>query len=87
MSVALESFIDELEKISKEAQKSISAAERVEWNARKAVALRGRNDGDGCSLGKDARGFYCRTHRARSKSYPSPKNIPIAKIRFVASTA
>lgn len=37
-------------------------------------------------LGKDKDGFYVYTHRCRSKSYPTPHDIPKGKIEFVGST-
>ena len=39
-----------------------------------------------CSLGKDKDGYFCYTHRARSKSYPTPQQIPKTKIEFIEST-
>lgn len=39
-----------------------------------------------CSLGKDSDGYFAYTHRARSKSYPEPKQIPKYKIEFIEST-
>ena len=41
---------------------------------------------DGVSLGKDDKGFYVYTHRARSDSYPSPHEIPASKVDFIQST-
>jgi len=40
----------------------------------------------GVSLGADNDGFYCYTHRARSKSYEIPGKIPIKDIEFIEST-
>jgi hypothetical protein len=38
-------------------------------------------------LAKDSKGHYfVYTHRARSKSYPTPEKIPDKDIRFIAST-
>ena len=48
------------------------------------VARHGR--GRGCSLKADRDGFYVHTHRARSKSYPSPDKIPAHKVKFIEST-
>jgi len=33
-----------------------------------------------CSFAKDEDGYYCYTHRARSKSYPSISKIPKSKV-------
>lgn len=40
----------------------------------------------GVSLGRDRQGYFVYTHRARSKSYPSPERIPLSKIKFIKST-
>lgn len=40
----------------------------------------------GCSLGADKNGFFCYTHRARSKSYESPEKIPQKDVEFIEST-
>jgi hypothetical protein len=37
-------------------------------------------------LGRDKDGFFVYTHRARSKSYEDPHNIPAKDIEFIAST-
>jgi hypothetical protein len=41
---------------------------------------------DECSLGADGDGFFVYTHRARSKSYKIPTNIPLKDIKFINST-
>lgn len=41
---------------------------------------------NGVSIGRDKDGFFATTHRARSKSYPVPREIPDSKIRFIEST-
>jgi hypothetical protein len=38
------------------------------------------------SLGKDKKGYFVYTHRARSDSYASPHDIPKSKIEFIGST-
>lgn len=40
----------------------------------------------GCSFAKDKDGYYCYTHRCRSKSYPSIDKIPQKDVDFVDST-
>ena len=40
----------------------------------------------GVSIGRDGNGFFATTHRARSRSYPSPLKIPDGKIKFIEST-
>jgi hypothetical protein len=39
------------------------------------------------SLGQDEGGYYVYTHRARSKSHPTPDQIPQGDIDFISSTA
>jgi tRNA nucleotidyltransferase/poly(A) polymerase len=41
---------------------------------------------DGVSMGADKNGFYVYTHRARSKSHPTPEQITIKEIEFIEST-
>lgn len=41
---------------------------------------------DGVSLKQDDDGYYVTTHRARSKSYPTPEAIPQSKVDFIEST-
>lgn len=40
-----------------------------------------------CSFAKDKDGYYCYTHRARSKSYPTIDDIPESKVDFINSTS
>lgn len=39
-----------------------------------------------CSFAKDKDGYYCYTHRARSKSYQTIKKIPRGKVEYIGST-
>ncbi len=41
---------------------------------------------DGVGLLKDNDGWFIRTHRARSKSYPDPDDIPDSVVKFIRST-
>lgn len=41
---------------------------------------------DGVSMGADKKGFYVYTHRARSKSKPTPDKITVTEINFIDST-
>lgn len=43
--------------------------------------------GDGCSVAEDDDGVYVKTHRSRSKSYPSFEDIPKKEVDQVATTA
>lgn len=47
----------------------------------------GGEKGDGYSVGKDKDGYFAFTHRARSKSYPTEKDIPVKDRLFIGSTA
>jgi len=40
----------------------------------------------GTNLSKDDEGYFVSTHRARSKSYPTPEEIPDSAIKFIEST-
>lgn len=40
----------------------------------------------GVSFGKDKDGYFCYTHRARSKSYPTIADIPKSALKFIDST-
>ena len=40
----------------------------------------------GVSVAQDKNGFYCYTHRARSKSYKTMDAIPKKDIEFIEST-
>lgn len=42
--------------------------------------------GKGCGLFKCDKGYYCATHRCRSKIYDNPKDIPDSEVNHVAST-
>ena len=41
---------------------------------------------DGVSMGADKNGFYVYTHRAKSKSHPTPEQITVKEIKFIEST-
>ena len=40
-----------------------------------------------CSFAKDKKGYYCYTHRARSKSYETINKIPMKDYKFICSTS
>ena len=65
------------EKLMK-ARKSLNPSERSE-----VLKKFGKT---GCSFGKDKKGYYCFTHRCRSKSYPTINDIPQKDVDFVDST-
>ena len=41
----------------------------------------------GCSIGKDDKGYYCYTHRARSKSVETINKITKKDYDFICSTS
>ena len=41
---------------------------------------------NGFDMGIDKDGFFIHTHRARSKSYEKPSDIPVKDIKFINST-
>lgn len=41
---------------------------------------------DGFDMGIDKKGYYIHTHRARSKSHPTPDKITVKEIKFIDST-
>lgn len=75
-------FFDEsskaYEKLMK-AKESITSSERS-----KVKELFGQSNK--CSFAKDKDGYYCYTHRCRSKSYPEIEKIPMKDVEFVRST-
>lgn len=101
MKSSLSAFREELEKISSvhvskhygkdrtgkpsKHQLPLLRGDLAEYRAREAEA--GGGKGDCSSLGRDAKGYYAYTHRARSKSYPRPSEIPLSVIKFIGSTA
>jgi len=40
----------------------------------------------GCSVGKDDKGYFAYTHRARSKSVASKDKITVKDLKFIEST-
>ena len=39
-----------------------------------------------CTFARDDAGYFCYTHRARSKSYPSIARIPKDRVTFIGGT-
>jgi 8-oxo-dGTP pyrophosphatase MutT (NUDIX family) len=70
-------------KFAKKPVIDITAQDRADINAR----IREAGKQPGCvSLKHVDAGYAVHTHRARTKFYPTVKAIPLAKIRFIAST-
>ena len=55
-------------------------------SAERAALLARSPKAEGVSLKRDGKGLFVHTHRARSKSYPTVKEIPVSVINFVEST-
>ena len=55
-----------------------------EYNLQKSISKNGKKYCVG--VGKDDDGYFVHTHRARSKSYPNKKDIPIKDLKFIEST-
>ncbi len=60
-------------------KQSLTSSEREEANKRFGSNLE-------CSIAKDDDGYYCYTHRARSKSYDSISDIPDTEVKHIEST-
>lgn len=75
--------IDESRKAYINMMKEINAITQAERN--EFYKIFGKSDE--CSLAKDKDGYYVRTHRARSHSYPEIKDIPKKDVDFVRSTS
>ena len=67
-------------RIAKQEKKPLTPQERQQVKERFGDNLE-------CSFAKDKDGYYCYTHRARSKSYPSIDKIPLSKFEFISSTS
>lgn len=55
-----------------------------EYNLQKSISKNGKTYRIG--VGRDDDGYFVHTHRARSKSYPHKKDIPIKDLKFIEST-
>ena len=79
--------VERSKKLSKEMKDKISPllTTETEYNNGRVFRLKGFSN-KGCDLGADKNGFFCFTHRARSKSYESPDKIPQKDINFIEST-
>jgi len=59
---------------------------RVHGLSKPNVLREKSNKANGVSMGADKNGFYVYTHRARSKSKPTPDDITVKEIDFIEST-
>lgn len=59
---------------------------RVHGLSKPNVLREKSNKSNGVSMGADKKGFYVYTHRARSKSKPTPDKITVTEIEFIEST-
>lgn len=60
--------------------------DRVTGLSKPNELLEKTNKANGISMGADKNGFYIYTHRARSKSKPTPDKITEKEIIFIEST-
>lgn len=82
---ALKEGFEYFDESKKAYEKLMKAKESLTTNERSEVKeLFGQSNK--CSFGKDKDGYYCFTHRCRSKSYPEIKKIPMKDVEFVRST-
>ena len=73
---------DQTRTASSDLSKDVTQADRAAFKEHH----KGTKGVDGVSLGKDDKGFFCYTHRARSKSKESPEKIPMKDVTFIEST-
>lgn len=71
---------------SKKAYEKLRAAEEA-LTPEDRKEIRERFGETQCSFGKDKEGYYCFTHRARSKYYETIDKIPKKDVDFVSSTS
>lgn len=87
----MEVFKKGKEKNASKNQELLTSADRVEFKRlhpeRVIVPGKGSPSGNGCSLGKDDKGYFVYTHRARSKSRPTVADIPKKDVEFIGSTS
>lgn len=62
------------------------AKKKKNWENYSDDETRERKKTWGVSFGKDKDGYFCYTHRARSKSYPTVADIPKSALKFIDST-
>lgn len=74
-------FFDE----SKKAYEKLMKA-KESLNPQERAEVKKKFGHTGCSFAKDKNGYYCFTHRCRSKSYPTIDKIPQKDVDFVDST-
>ena len=79
--------VDRSKKLAQEMKDKISplVTKGSKYNNGRVFDLKGFSD-KGSSLGADKDGFFCYTHRARSKSHETPDKIPQKDINFIKST-
>ena len=70
------------ESSKKKKSEPLSASETTEFNSSHDKTA----SQYGVSLKKDDKGYFCHTHRARSKSKSSPSKITKTELKFIEST-
>ena len=72
--------------ISNVGTKHITKSGRV-WYSGIPIPPKSKTKFNGVSIGKDSSGYFCYTHRSRSKSYPEINKIPLKDIKLIEPTA
>lgn len=72
-----------------EASKKKDPIEKVDLTPAERDAVKAKYGEVGCSFFKNAKNdkYFCTTHRARSKFYDSPTDIPMDTVKFISSTS
>jgi len=69
--------------------KSAKTKKLEEWDSAEAAQFEKKHGGRsqyGVSFKKDKQGYFCHTHRGRSKSKPTPDGITKTELKFIEST-
>lgn len=82
-----EFFDENLITESKKAYEELKKREETINSSERAKIKEKFGDSKECSFAKDKDGYYCYTHRCRSKSYPTIEDIPMKDVKFVRSTS
>lgn len=67
-------------------RKKHKGKEKILHGLPKPDGFKNKKHSDGVSLGKDNKGYFCYTHRARSKSHSEPEKISQKEVTFIETT-
>lgn len=76
----------QLRQIQRSRQMQEAASNMQPPSSKEREEFKAKHGDRGVALKKDSKGFFVHTHRARSKSFPSPSAIPKGAVAFVEST-